>query len=56
VGQWIDVDPTFNMNLAGVAHIKLAEGDLFRQARLIPVIGQLEITVLEDAPRAAAAP
>jgi len=43
VGKWIDVDPTFNQPLVDVTHIKLAEGDLFQQARIIPIIGQLEI-------------
>ncbi len=48
VGKWIDVDPTFNQPLADVTHIKLAEGDLMQQARLIPIIGRLSITVIED--------
>ena len=56
VGEWIDVDPTFNQPLADVTHIKLAEGDLFRQARLIPVIGKLQIEVVEDAKAAMAGP
>lgn len=43
VGKWIDVDPTFNQPLVDVTHIKLAEGDLFQQARIIPIIGQLQI-------------
>jgi len=48
VGKWIDVDPTFNQPLADVTHIKLAEGDLLRQARLIPVVGHLKIEVPEQ--------
>jgi len=48
VGQWIDVDPTFNQPLADVTHIKLAQGDLFEQTRLVPIIGRLQIEVLED--------
>lgn len=43
VGKWIDVDPTFNQPLADVTHIKLAEGDLFAQSRIIPLIGHLQI-------------
>lgn len=46
VGKWIDVDPTFNQPLADVTHIKLAEGDLFKQAKLIPIIGRLKIEVV----------
>ena len=46
VGKWIDMDPTFDQPMADVTHIKLAEGDLFEQARLIPIIGQIKVTVL----------
>ena len=49
VGRWIDVDPTFNQPQADATHIKLVEGDLFQQARIIPVIGNLKISVLPDA-------
>jgi len=48
VGKWIDVDPTFDQPLADVTHIKLAEGDLFEQAKIMPIIGNLEIEVLPD--------
>ena len=50
VGKWIDVDPTFGQPLADVTHIKLAEGDLFSQSKLIPAIGRLEIELVEDVP------
>jgi hypothetical protein len=43
IGRWVDVDPTFNQPFADVTHIKLAEGDLLKQAKLIPIIGQLQI-------------
>ena len=46
VGAWIDVDPTFNQPVADATHIKLAEGDLMEQIRLLPVIGQLKVEVL----------
>jgi hypothetical protein len=49
VGRWIDVDPTFNQPQADVTHIKLVEGDLFQQARIIPVIGNLKVEVLPNA-------
>lgn len=48
VGKWIDVDPTFDQPLVDVTHIKLAEGDLFKQARLIPLIGKLKIEVAPE--------
>lgn len=50
IGKWIDVDPTFNQPLADVTHIKLAEGDIFRQTKIIPIIGKLSVEVLPDAP------
>ena len=58
VGKWIDVDPTFNQPLADVTHIKLAEGDLFEQAKLIPIIGKLKIEVAAEdtAPQNPASP
>lgn len=46
VGEWIDVDPTFGQPIADATHIKLAEGDLLEQTKLLPVIGQLDIEVL----------
>ncbi|MDZ4860822.1 MAG: transglutaminase-like domain-containing protein [Candidatus Hydrogenedentes bacterium] len=49
VGKWIDVDPTWNQPLADVTHIKLGEGDLFQQAQLIPIIGRIQVEVVEDA-------
>ena len=43
VGTWIDVDPTFDQTIADATHIKLAEGDLFKQVKLLPIIGQLSV-------------
>ncbi|MCP4639749.1 MAG: transglutaminase family protein [bacterium] len=48
IGKWIDVDPTFDQPLADATHIKLGEGDLFEQAKLIPIIGQIRIEVVEE--------
>ncbi len=48
VGKWIDVDPTFNQPLADVTHVKLAEGDLLSQAKLIPIIGQIDVETVSD--------
>lgn len=50
VGKWVDVDPTFNQPQADVTHIKLAEGDLFTQARLLPLIGQIRVEVVAGKP------
>lgn len=49
IGKWIDVDPTFDQPLADATHIKLGEGDLFQQAQLIPLIGRIQIEVLDSA-------
>lgn len=56
IGDWIDVDPTFNQPLADVTHIKLAEGDHYQQTRLIPVIGNLAVEVLDAGGKVGEAP
>lgn len=43
VGEWVDVDPTFDQPVADATHIKLAEGDLISQAKIIPIIGRIAI-------------
>jgi len=48
IGEWIDVDPTFNQPQADVTHIKLGEGDLVKQSRLLPIIGNISIKVLPE--------
>lgn len=55
LGDWIDVDPAFNQLPVDVTHIRLAEGDLFRQAKILPLIGRLEIQVLAEPQRKQAA-
>ena len=47
LGEWVDVDPAFNQLPVDVTHIKFAEGDLFRQARILPLIGRLDIEVVD---------
>ena len=47
VGKWIEVDPTFNQPIADATHIRLVEGDLFEQSKLLPVIGKIKIEVVE---------
>ena len=44
---WVDVDPTFGQSQVDATHIKLAEGELDRQAELANLIGRLKIEVLE---------
>ncbi len=48
VGEWMDVDPTFDQVYADATHIKLSEGDLLEQVKLLPVIGQLSIEIVGE--------
>ncbi|MCC6144169.1 MAG: transglutaminase domain-containing protein, partial [Candidatus Hydrogenedentes bacterium] len=48
VGKWIEVDPTFDQPIADVSRIKLAEGDLFAQAKIIPLIGHVQVALVKD--------
>ena len=48
VGEWMEVDPTFDQVYADATHIKLSEGDLLEQVKLLPVIGQLSIEVVGE--------
>lgn len=48
IGEWIEVDPTFDQLYADATHIKLSEGDLVEQVKLLPVIGQLQIEVIGE--------
>jgi hypothetical protein len=54
VGEWVDVDPAFGQPEADATHIKLGEGDLIEQAKLLPLIGQLKIEVLPEGAQAEA--
>lgn len=47
IGRWVDVDPTFDQPLADVTHIKLAEGDLLSQSKIIPIIGRIRVSVMK---------
>jgi transglutaminase-like putative cysteine protease len=46
-GLWLPVDPTFNQFPADALHLRLARGGLAEQARILPLIGKLEIAVLD---------
>ncbi len=50
LGEWVDVDPTFDQIPVDVTHIKLSEGDWFRQAKILPLIGRMKIKVLAEPP------
>ncbi len=51
VGYWIAVDPTFGQIPADATHIKLTEGERFRDlSPLVKVIGRLEATIVDHKP------
>ncbi|MFO7638684.1 MAG: transglutaminase-like domain-containing protein [bacterium] len=47
LGRWVGVDPTFNEFPASALHLKLSEGDLREQARVLPLVGRIAIRALE---------
>ncbi len=46
-GRWLTVDPTWDQPIADVTHLKLAEGDPAQQARIVMLLGKLEIVALQ---------
>ena len=46
-GQWIEVDPTFGRHPADAARLRLVEGNLTRQNRLLPAFGNLSIEIVD---------
>jgi hypothetical protein len=47
LGAWVPVDPTFNQYPADIGHLKLKEGELSEQAKVLKVVGKLKIDVLD---------
>jgi len=47
-GEWVDVDPSLNQFPADATHIALVEGDFENLTNLIPVMGNVEIKILEQ--------
>lgn len=47
-GKWYPVDPTWNQSVADATHVKLASGGPAQQARIVMLLGQLEMTALEQ--------
>jgi hypothetical protein len=51
IGYWVAVDPTFDQIPADATHIKLAEGESFRDlSPLVNVIGRLQATIVDYKP------
>ena len=46
-GLWLPVDPTFNQFPTDGMHLRLARGGLEKQAAILPLIGQVQLTVLD---------
>jgi hypothetical protein len=46
-GLWLPVDPTLNEFPADATHLRLARGGLDRQAAILPLVGQLKLTVVD---------
>lgn len=46
-GRWVEVDPTFGQPIADATHIALAEGELGEQAKIMKLVDQLDLKVLE---------
>jgi transglutaminase-like putative cysteine protease len=46
-GYWLPVDPTFDQFPVDATHFRLARGGLDKQASILPLIGQVKMTVLE---------
>jgi transglutaminase-like putative cysteine protease len=46
-GYWLPVDPTFNQFPADATHVRLARGGLEKQAAILPMIGKLQMTIVD---------
>jgi len=46
IGSWVTLDATFNQIPADASHIKLAQGSLAEQAKIVALIGKLRLEVL----------
>ncbi|MCX6357400.1 MAG: transglutaminase-like domain-containing protein [Candidatus Aureabacteria bacterium] len=46
VGRWIAVDPTFGQPQADATHVQFASGDLLAQAKILTLVGALDLQVM----------
>jgi transglutaminase-like putative cysteine protease len=46
-GMWLPADPTLNQFPADATHLRLARGGLEQQSRILPLIGRLQIEILD---------
>lgn len=47
LGSWFSLDPTLGQFPADAGHVKLVEGELEGQARLVPLMGKLKAQILD---------
>jgi len=47
LGKWVPVDATFGEFPASAVHVKLAEGELSKQAEILGLVGKVKVRVLE---------
>jgi hypothetical protein len=47
VGRWVEVDPTFGEYIADATHITLAQGGLMEWAKIMDLVGNIKIKVVE---------
>jgi transglutaminase-like putative cysteine protease len=46
-GVWLPVDPTLNQFPADTTHLRLTRGGLDKQAAIVPLLGRLQMTVVD---------
>ncbi len=46
-GRWVEMDPTFDQEIADATHLALVHGELAAQAAIARYLGRLQISVLE---------
>ncbi len=51
VGEWLEMDPTFNQHTVDATHIALLEGELESQMKLMSILGQFKAVVIKEEER-----
>ncbi|MCS7258127.1 MAG: transglutaminase-like domain-containing protein [candidate division WOR-3 bacterium] len=46
LGEWVAVDPTFGQFPADALHIKLSEGELSEQSKVLKIIGKVKLKII----------
>ena len=50
-GEWVSIDPTLNQDVADATHLTLLETDFTNLSSLMPILGQVTITVIDQLTR-----